>query len=287
MWFQRVLLAVATTIFISTCQASVILRTSVGNVEAETSSGAGETGPSGVLAARIGTDMTGRTVIVMGFQQSDPGSDFCPCDSLHYVNIVLNDPRPMRWQDEQGQVHLVEPGNPYVDPPSGGAIIGIFGPQPGIDREPWWDSETTQNASNVGDFPGGGDEFDLDDIPQFAGDPELFTFADAPTGDPGLNFLTLLVCETDNIITPLGGVTWGFDSSGAPYMNDIFSGRVSNSLGGSRLVDTALNNSGFGAYSSSDVLHCVPEPTSLAIFSIGAVLLVACGRRRLKKTRLA
>lgn len=241
----------------------------------------------GELGGRLGDDKVQMTMVA-GFHKTYNGTTCC--DSIHFLNVVVNDPNPPAWKDDKGTKHQIGNGEIYVDPLSGGNIPpGQDAPNPQADRLPFYDGERfTRKASTTGDFiKGEKKEYDLDhDVPPspdwpWNNDPTLDnTFADGPTLTTGLEFVTILVCVNGKTLTPLGGIPWGVDATGTEYIRDVFQdSSYPGGLTNGKLND-ALKRSGFGDYSmGADPCNCVPEPSTFVLLLSGLAGLAPWARR--------
>lgn len=239
----------------------------------------------GEMAARVGSKQNQtQATMVGGWRRLHKGRDCC--DSMRYLQVVLTDPLPPRWEDSAGGVHRIEDGEPYIDPLSGGNIgMGIC-KNFKADRDPAYDGQRAdKKASETGDFIDGEErEYDLDNVNQngvdWRTDPKLDrSIADRVPQLEGLTFATLLVCFMGKNICPIAGYQWGMDTNGKPYLKDIQSGAASTGLTNAQLQD-ALDRSGFGDFKWIDkCCPCVPEPSSLLALG-GSIAWLAHRRTR-------
>jgi hypothetical protein len=184
----------------------------------------------GQLSAIAGVE-NASMVTVIGFKKTYVEA-LC-CTQLHFVNLVLSDPRP------PGKL---PPGGAYIDPIASG------------DRAPWHDSEVREKlASETGEF--GGPDNNLSKTAGWGKETTLdLVFGDKVESlRPGLEFVTLLVCADGKHLSPIAGVAWGFKADGSiAHLERPRYGRRLAETAPLATLQAALSRSGFAGYVATE-----------------------------------
>jgi len=226
----------------------------------------------GEMGARMQADPT-QMQTVIGFEQTYSGET--GFDSLHFLNVVVADPFPPKWKDQDGQYHQPGINETYIDPLNGGNIKqNQQTPAIPADANPWYDGELTGVAASdygLNIFKEG--DFDWTTNP----DLDHF-FGDAPTLTDGLGFVTILMGVKDSTMLPVAGVAWGRTSDGVNYIQAIFLDSQFPSGLNIDGINDALARSGFTG------CKVIPEPAALSLLALG-LLGLAAARRGHRRTR--